>query len=69
MLVSIYESDQRFDIRKTVINSLFIQGNARALEDLARKEKDPELKKAIISKLSLTNSKVAADYLMEYLKD
>ncbi|HMC20823.1 MAG TPA: HEAT repeat domain-containing protein [Thermoanaerobaculia bacterium] len=69
MLVSIYESDQRFDIRKTVINSLFIQGNARALVDLARKEKDPELKKAIISKLSLINSKVAADYLMEYLKD
>lgn len=68
-LLSLYDSDQRTDIRKTIINALFIQGNARTLVDLARKEKDPELKKAIISKLSLMNSKVGADYLMEYLKD
>ena len=69
MLVGIYETDQRMDVRKTVVNALFIQGNATALVDLARKEKDPELKKAIISKLSLINSKIAADYLMEYLMD
>jgi HEAT repeat protein len=68
-LLSLYDSDQRTDIRKTIINALFIQGNARTLVDLARKEKDPELKKAIISKLSLMHSKVGADYLMEYLKD
>jgi len=68
-LMSLYDSDQRTDVRKTIINSLFIQGNAQALVALARKEKDPELKKAVISKLSLINSKIAADYLMEYLRD
>ena len=69
MLVNIYNSDTRTDLRRTVINSLFIQGNAKALVALARKEKDPDLKKTIIEKLSIMGSKEAADYLMEYLKD
>jgi len=69
MLVNIYNTDTRTDLRKTVINSLFIQGNAKALISLARKEKDRELKKAIVEKLSIMGSKEAADYLMEYLKD
>jgi hypothetical protein len=69
MLVTLYNSDTRPELRHTVINSLFIQGNARALVDLARKERDPELKKQIITKLGLMQSKEAADYLMEYLKD
>jgi HEAT repeat protein len=68
-LTTIYNSDSRRDIRTSVIHSFFIQGNARALVALARQEKDPELKKAIISQLSLMGSKEAADYLMEYLKD
>ena len=69
MLVSMYNADTRPEIRRTVINALFIQGNAKALVALARREKDPELKKAIIEKLAITGSKEAADYLMEYLKD
>ena len=51
------------------INAFFIQGNAHALVVLAKNEKDPELKKQIISKLALTGSKEAADYLMEFLKE
>ncbi len=68
-LVSLYNSDTREDVRKSVINSLFIQGNVKGLISLARQEKNPELKKAIISKISLMNSKEGADYLMEFLKD
>ena len=69
MLVSLYDSDSRYDVRKTVINSLFIQDNAKSLVGLARQERDPQLKKEIISKLGLMHSKEAADYLLEYLKD
>jgi HEAT repeat protein len=69
MLTNLYNSDTHPELRRTVINSLFIQGNAKALVALARKETDPELKKDIIQKLSLTGSKEAADYLMEYLKN
>jgi HEAT repeat protein len=68
-LTTLYTSDSRRDIRVAVIHALFIQGNARALVTLARQEKDRELKKSIISQLSIMNSKEAADYLMEYLKD
>jgi HEAT repeat protein len=69
ILVTLYDSDSRPEIRRTVINSLFIQGNAKALVDLARRERDPNVKKDIISKLGLMQSKEAADYLLEYLKD
>ena len=50
------------------INALFLQNNAKALVDLARAEKNPEMKKEIVSKLSIMKSKEATDYLLELLK-
>jgi len=67
-LVSIYASDQGVDVRKAVVNALFLQNNAKALVDLARAERNPEMKKEIVSKLSIMKSKEAMDYLMELLK-
>lgn len=67
-LVSLYDSDARAEVRHAVINSLFIQSNAKALVALARKETNPDLKKEIISRLSVMRSKEATDYLLEYLK-
>ena len=67
-LVSIYGSDSSLDVRKTVVNALFLQNNGKALVDLARAEKNPEMKKEIVSKLSVMKSKEAMDYLMELLK-
>lgn len=67
-LVSLYDADTRAEVRRAVINSLFIQSNAGALVGLARRETNPELKKEVISRLSLMHSKEAVDYLMEYLK-
>ena len=68
-LVMVYQTDPNAEVRRAVINALFLQGNAKALIELARKEHDPELKKSIISKLSIMGSKEAAEYLMEFLKD
>lgn len=67
-LTAIYGSDQNPEIRRTVVNALFLQNNATALVTLARAEKSPEMKKEIVSKLSLMKSKEATDYLMELLK-
>ena len=67
-LTGIYASDASPDVRKTVVNALFMQGNAAALVTIARGEKSPELKKDIVSKLSMMKSKEATDYLMELLK-
>lgn len=68
-LRTIYETDNDREVKQAVIRAFFIQGNSHTLVELARKEKDPELKKEIISKLSIMGSKEAADYLMEFLKE
>jgi HEAT repeat protein len=67
-LTSIYASDTSPDVKKAVINALFLQQNATALVTLARAERNTELKKEIVSRLSLMKSKEATDYLLELLK-
>jgi HEAT repeat protein len=67
-LVSIYQSDQNREVREAVLNALFLQQNSKALVDLARSEKDPQMKKAIIQKMSLMHSKEVTDYMTELLK-
>src|SRR5258708_30923089 len=69
LLEGLYDSDPSLEMKRVVINSLFIQGSASTLVKLARKEKDPSLKRDIISKLSIMRSTEASDYLMEYLKE
>ena len=67
-LTGIYASDTSVEVRKAVVNALFLQGNAAGLVTLARAEKNVELKKEIVSKLSVMQSKEATEYLMELLK-
>ena len=67
-LTSIYGSDSSPEVRKAVVNALFLQNNARALVGLARAEKNAEMKKEIVSKLSIMKSTEATDYLLELLK-
>src|SRR5262249_23462498 len=66
-LVEIYGTDKDPEVRKAVINGLFVGNNAEALVALARKEQDPAMKKDMVSKLSNMHSKVATDYLLEIL--
>jgi nucleotide-binding universal stress UspA family protein len=67
-LVSIYKADIQGENRRLVVNSLFTLHNAKALVDLARAEKDPSLKKEIVSKLSIMKAPEAIDYMLELLK-
>ncbi|HUI41220.1 MAG TPA: HEAT repeat domain-containing protein [Terriglobia bacterium] len=67
VLASLYAGNWDSATRKAVLDALFIQGNAHALVEIARKENDPEMKKAIVGKLSLMNSKEATDYMLEIL--
>jgi HEAT repeat protein len=68
LLLSLYNTDPRYEVRRGVIEALFIQGNAKTLVNLARNEKDPQTRHEIIQKLSVMRSKDATDYLMEFLK-
>jgi HEAT repeat protein len=66
-LAEIYGADKDPEIKKAVINALFIQNNAESLVAIARKEQDASMKKEVVQKLSLMRSKVATDYLIEIL--
>ena len=67
-LQEIYNKETDHDIKAEVLNAFFLQGNAKALVAIARSEKDPELKKTAVSKLSLMHSKEGTEYLMELLQ-
>ena len=67
-LQSIYAKETDRNLKEEVLNAYFLQGNAKALVAIARAEKDPELKKVAVQKLSLMNSKEGNDYLMELLE-
>ena len=67
-LVAIYKADTSTDIRRTVVNSLYQQRSAKALVDIARAEKDPSMKREIVSKLSVMKEPEAMDYMLELLK-
>jgi len=66
-LISIYNSQADIDTKKEVINALFLNGAAKQMVALARKETNPELKKAWIQKLSLMSSPEITEYMMEIL--
>jgi|RhiMetdeSRZDD1v2_1073273.scaffolds.fasta_scaffold01017_2 HEAT repeat protein len=66
---SIYQSDSSPEIKKEAINALFLQNNGRVLVELARAEKDPQMKREMVQKMSIMGkSKEVADFLMELLK-
>jgi hypothetical protein len=67
-LQAIYAKETDRDTRAEVLNAFFLQNNAAALVAVARTEKDPDLKREAVQKLSLMHSKEATDYLMELLK-
>jgi hypothetical protein len=66
-LISIYESQADLETKKEVINALFLNGAAKQMVALARKETNPELKKALIHKMSLMSSPEITEYMMELL--
>ena len=67
-LQSIYDKETDRSVKEEVLNAYFIGNNATGLIAIAKSEKDPELKKAAVSKLAMMNSKEGNEYLMELLK-
>lgn len=68
VLVSIYQSDTNPEVREAVLNALFLQQNGKALVDLARSEKNSQMKEEIVKKMALVHSKETTAYMMELLK-
>lgn len=68
-LLEMYRSEADFGVKKEVLNAFFLQGNSTRLVEIARAEKDPQLRKEAVHWLSLTNSKESRDFMLELLKD
>jgi hypothetical protein len=66
-LTKVYNSQADLAIKKKVINALFLHGAGKEMVTLAKKETNPELKRSLISKMSLMNSPEISDYMMEIL--
>lgn len=66
-LLALYDAERERDIKKEIIQGLFVQNNAAGLVAIARKESDIQMKKEIVSKLSVMRNKEATDYLVEIL--
>jgi len=67
-LLSIYKSDTHPEVKDAVLNALFLQQNGKALIDIAKTEKDGQLKEKAVQKMSLLHSKEVTDYMLEVLK-
>lgn len=68
MLLGLYKSEKDLDVRRQIVDSLQMHGDAATLVQMARAESDPSLKKRIVERLSMMKDKEAVDYMMELLK-
>jgi len=67
-LQTIYNKETDRSLKEEVLNAYFLEGNSAALVAIAKSEKDPELRKKAVEKLSLIGDKTATDYMMEILQ-
>jgi HEAT repeat protein len=68
-LWEIYRGQNDSEIREQVIQAFFVQGNANALIEIAKTEKNRELRGEALQKLSVMNNKEARDYLLQFLNE
>jgi len=62
-----YGNEKDADIKRALIEGLFIQDDAHDLIQLARKESDPQLRRHLVQQLSVMDDREAKDYMLEIL--
>jgi hypothetical protein len=67
-LAEVYRTTTDPKIKSSIISAMFITKDAPRMVEMARNEKDLQLKRRIVSELALMNDKAATDYMMELLK-
>lgn len=67
-LVKIYHSETNHDMKEAALDGLFVDDDAADLISLAKSETDPQMKRRIVEKLAVMDSKEAKDYMLELLK-
>ncbi len=64
-LWQLYQKETSPEVKKQVLQAMFVGGNATRLIDLARTESDPELRRLAVRNLGLMGSKNTADALLQ----
>ena len=67
-LLEAYRTTADPQVKRAVISALFLSQDDTHMVELARAEKNIELKRSIVSQLSLMQGKAATDYMLELLK-
>ena len=67
-LAEVYRTTTDPKIKRSIISAMFITRDAPRMVEMAKSEKDLELKRTIVSQLALMNDKAATDYMIELLK-
>jgi hypothetical protein len=67
-LVEVYNKTSDPKIKQAVISAFFISQDAPRMVELAKNEKNLELKRNIVSQLAVMHDKAATDYMIELLK-
>ena len=64
-LWQMYQKETAVDVKRQIISAMQVGGNAARMIELAKTEKDPELRRAALRNLGVMGSKVAGDALVE----
>ncbi|MDQ3280372.1 MAG: HEAT repeat domain-containing protein [Acidobacteriota bacterium] len=67
-LTSMYASETNSEVKGAIIDALFLQNNARALIDIAKKEKNREVRNEALQKLSIMQNDEALQYMLQILE-
>jgi HEAT repeat protein len=68
-LWALYTAESSLEVKKRILQSLFVSGAVDKLAELARTEKDPSLRKSAIHSLGISGKRTAADLLQIYNSD
>ncbi|MBD3298043.1 MAG: hypothetical protein GF341_05255 [candidate division Zixibacteria bacterium] len=61
------ESDD--SVKRKLLEAMFLQDNVDGLIQVAQTEKDPQLRRDAVEKLSIMDSEQAIDFLLQLLDD
>jgi HEAT repeat protein len=61
----LYQKETAVDVKKRIIQAMFVGGNVTRLLELAKTEKDPDLRRTAVRNLGVMDSKQTTDALVE----
>ena len=64
-LWQLYQKESSVDVKKQILQAMFVGGNSTRLIELAKSEKDPELRGTAVRNLGLMGGPQTADALLE----